>query len=442
MAYNSDPILELLPLCINDKEWYRYIMQLNAFGLNYQTAPIHIREKFAFSPEALPHALQALLAQQDIQEAAILSTCHRTEIYCHTTQPECAIDWLSAYYHIDRQALSPYLYHFQAIDAARHAFRVASGLDSMMLGEVQILGQLKSAVKIAQENGALGTLLNGLFQHTFQVAKTIRSQTDIGTNSVSMAAACLRLAERIFPSIESCRVLFIGAGEMITLCATHFATHKPKSIHIANRTFERGIALAEKVGGQAIILAELPHTLSDYDIVISSTASTLPILGKGMIEEAIRKRRRKPIFMVDLAVPRDIEAQAGELSDVYLYTVDDLALMVEKAKASRSLAALEAENLIDVQINLFTHWFQQRAMVPTIRHLHDQAERIRQNELKRAKKLLLKGESIEHVLETLSLGMMKKTLHTPFTALQNASIAQQDDIIKLIRKIYHLHDSE
>ena len=417
-------------------------MHLSAFGLNYQTAPLHVREKFAFSTQELPHALKTLLSHQEIHEAAILSTCNRTEIYCHTTQPENAVAWLSQYYQMDHHALSPYLYHFQALDAARHAFRVASGLDSMMLGEAQILGQLKHAVKIAQENGGLGTLLNGLFQHTFHVAKAIRSQTSIGTNSVSMAAACLRLAERIFPKIEDCRILFIGAGEMITLCATHFAAHHPQDIDIANRTLERGTALAQKVGGQARMLAELPHILSDYDIVISSTASALPILGKGMIEGAIRKRRHRPIFMVDLAVPRDIEAEAGELEDVYLYTIDDLALMVDKAKESRTLAALEAENIIEVEVNVFMQWLQQRTVVPTIRRLREQAEQTRQIELKRAKKLLSQGKPIEQILETLSLAIMNKYLHAPFIALQHASTTQEEETIDLVRKIYRLHDSK
>jgi glutamyl-tRNA reductase len=417
-------------------------MSLTAFGLNYQTAPLAIREKIAFGAAQLPEALNALLALPGVQEAAILSTCNRTEIYCNASQPEKALDWLVAHYQLEKTTLLPYLYRFDAADTARHAFRVACGLDSMVLGEAQILGQLKEAVRIAQENGALGSVLNGLFQRAFQVAKEVRTQTQIGSNSVSMAAACVRLAERIFPTIEACHVLFIGAGKMITLCATYFAAQHPKSIRIANRTQERGEALAQSVGGQAILLTDLPEHLAEYDIVISSTASTLPIVGKGMIEGALRKRRRKPIFMVDLAVPRDIEAEAGQLNDVYLYTVDDLASLVEEARDARALAALEAESIIDVQVASFVTWLQSRAIVPTIRDLKDSAERIRRNELIRAKKMLANGALLEDILESLSQGMMNKYLHAPLMTLHQAAATQQDELINLIRRIYHLHDAD
>ena len=417
-------------------------MLLTAFGLNYQTAPLAIREKIAFSAEQLPEALNALLGLAGVQEAAILSTCNRTEVYCNATQPDKAIEWLAAHYQLEKTTLLPYLYRFNAEDTARHVFRVASGLDSMVLGEAQILGQLKKAVRIAQDNGALGSLLNGLFQRAFEVAKEVRTQTQIGSNSVSMAAACLRLAERIFPSIKECHILFIGAGEMITLCATYFAAHHPKSIRVANRTRERGEALAQRVGGQAILLTDLPEHLADYDIVISSTASTLPIVGKGMIEGALRKRRRKPIFMVDLAVPRDIEVEAGQLNDIYLYTVDDLISMVEQGQDARALAAIQAESIIDVQVGEFTAWLQSRAIVPTIRDLKDSAERIRRNEVIRAKKMLTKGASVEDMLEALSHGIMNKYLHAPLMTLHQASASQQDELINLIRRIYHLHDAD
>lgn len=413
---------------------------LCTLGLNYQTAPLAIREKLAFSSQELPSALHTLLTIKGMKEAAILSTCHRTEIYCHTDRPEEALNWLSQRYDIEHTDLSPYLYHFQAQDAVRHLFRVAAGLDSMVLGEAQILGQLKQAARIAQEQGATGSLLNGLFQHTFQIAKVIRTQTNIGSDSVSMAAACLRLAERIFPSIETCRVLFVGAGEMINLCATYLSARHPKSMHIANRTLTHGEALAQKIGAQTILLADLPQYLADYDIVISSTASTLPILGKGMIEAAIRKRRHKPIFMVDLAVPRDIEAEAGELNDVYLYTVDDLASVVENGKENRLLASKTAENMVEIQVDAFSQWLKQRAISPTIRRLQDYADDIRHQELLRAKKRLAKGESIDEVLKLLSEAMMNKYLHAPFTALQQASITEKTEMIEVIQHIYHLHD--
>lgn len=417
-------------------------MPLTAFGLNYQTTPVAIREKLAVGADELPAALNSLLNLRDVQEAAILSTCNRTEIYCNATSPAGAIEWLANHCGLESEVLKPYLYVLEAKATAHHVFRVASGLDSMVLGEAQILGQLKNAIRIAQENGTLGSLLNGLFQRAFQVAKTVRSQTRIGANSVSMAAASLRLAQRIFPSIHDCRVLFIGAGEMITLCATYFAAQGPKRISIANRTRERGEALARQVNGDAILLVDLPEHLATYDIIISSTASPLPILGKGLIEGAIRKRRRKPVFMVDLAVPRDIEAAAGQLSDVYLYTIDDLSAIVEEAKEARALAAEEAESILAVEVEQFMTWLAGRAIIPTIRDLKAHAERIRRNELLKAKKRLASGQSLDDTLEALSQAMMNKYLHPPLMTLNQASASQQDELINLIRRIYHLHDAD
>jgi glutamyl-tRNA reductase len=414
-------------------------MQLFTLGINHQTAPLAVREQVAFHAESLEQALHDLVGHRPVKEAAILSTCNRTEIYCNTDNPQQAIEWLADYHHIKKQAIEPHLYTLPQDEAVKHAFRVASGLDSMVLGETQILGQLKQAVNTAERAGTLGTLLHKLFQRTFSVAKEVRTQTEIGANSVSMAAAAVRLAERIFPSIKDQNVLFIGAGEMIELCANHFAAHHPKHITVANRTLERASALALRLGGSAITLNELPDHLATHDIIITSTASPLPILGKGLVERVIKQRKHRPIFMVDLAVPRDIEAEVGELDDVFLYTVDDLAQVIEAGLGNRQLAAEEAEAIIEVQVEDFMHWMDTRSVVPTIRALRDHAERQRRHELERAQRLLDKGEDPREVLEQMSRALANKFLHDSSHALNHASGEDRAQLEALLRRLYHIH---
>jgi len=330
-----------------------------------------------------------------VREAAILSTCNRTEIYCATEQPEAAAEWLAEYHSLEREAIKPFLYTLSPRDSVRHAFRVASGLDSMVVGEAQILGQMKDAVRLAENAGTLGMHLHKLFQRAFAVAKEVRTSTAIGANTVSMAAAAVQLAERIFESVSSQKILFIGAGEMIELCATHFCARQPKQVTVANRTVERGRVLADRFGGHAIRLDELADTLGQYDIVVSCTASPLPIIGLGMVERAIKARRHRPMFMVDLAVPRDIESEVGELDDVFLYTVDDLAQVVASGIESRQAAVIQAEAIIDTQVDSFLHWMESRDTVPLIRSLRDAAERNRRHELDHAMKRLAAGDSPE-----------------------------------------------
>ncbi|MFO1234558.1 MAG: glutamyl-tRNA reductase, partial [Rivihabitans pingtungensis] len=289
-------------------------MQLVALGLNHHTAPLAIREQLAFPAEQLADALRDLTDSRAAHEAAILSTCNRTEIYAGAENIDAVLHWLARNRGLDVDTLRPYLYLLDAEAAARHAFRVASGLDSMVLGETQIVGQIKDAVRAAEQCGALGVLLNTLFQKTFSAAKAVRSQTAIGANSVSMAAAGVKLALQIFPSIRELNVLFIGAGEMIELVATHFAAQQPAGITVANRTLERGERLAQEFGGRAIVLQDLASQLAQHDVVVTSTASPVPVLGKGAVEKALKARRHKPMFMLDLAVPRDIEAEVGELA--------------------------------------------------------------------------------------------------------------------------------
>lgn len=414
-------------------------MQLFAFGLNHQTAPVSIREKVAFHVESLTQALTDLVGKHPVKEAAILSTCNRTEIYCNTHAPEETLDWLAQFHRLPRPDIQPYLYTLPQEQAVKHAFRVASGLDSMVLGEAQILGQLKQAVKTAEQAGTLGTLLHKLFQHTFSVAKEVRTSTEIGASSVSMSAAAVRLAERIFPSITEQRVLFIGAGEMIDLCASHFAARHPKTITVANRTLERANLLAHRYRGHAITLNELPDHLAAHDIVVTSTASPLPILGKGLVERVIKARRHAPMFMVDLAVPRDIEPEVGELDDVFLYTVDDLAHVVQEGVGNRQAAAAEAETIIENRVADFMHWMEVRSAVPTIRAIQDQAERYRRHELDRARRALAKGENAADVLEQMSRALANKFLHIPSHALNHLSGEERAELEGWLRRLYNVH---
>ena len=412
-------------------------MQLYTIGLNHTTAPIAVRENVAFTDANLRHALSDLTANNAV-EAAILSTCNRTEIYVQSTTPEPIVNWLANYHRLEFAKIQPYTYTLTNHEAVKHAFRVASGLDSMVLGEPQILGQFKQSVKVAQEAGTLGTNLHKLFQRTFEVAKEVRTTTDIGGSSISMAAAAVKLSQRIFGDIKNQNVLLIGAGEMIALCADHFAAQKPKSITVANRTLERGAALAEKIGCQAILLNDLPARFAEFDIVITSTASQLPIVGLGMVERAVKARKHRPIFMVDLAVPRDIEPEVAQLDDVFLYTVDDLAQVVSDGMENRQSAAIAAEMIVEARVESFMQWLAKRDSVPTIKALRDQAEATRKLELDKALKLMQKGESAEKVLEALSNALTNKFLHAPSHVLNQAEGDEHARLEQLLRHIYQI----
>jgi glutamyl-tRNA reductase len=415
-------------------------MSLYALGLNHQTAPLNVREQVAFNPDTLGHALRDLLARPKVKEAAILSTCNRTEVYFHGVEPQPVVRWLEEFHHVPRDALSPYVYALPREQAVTHAFRVASGLDSMVLGEPQILGQMKQAVRHAEAAGTLGLVLNRLFQRTFAVAKDVRTQTDIGSASISMAAAAVKLAERIFPSIADQRLLLIGAGEMIELTATHFVAKNPKAVTIANRTLERGSQLADRFKAEAITLNEMPDRLHEFDIVVTCTASQLPIIGKGLLERVTKVRRHSPIFIVDLAVPRDVEREAAELDDVFLYTVDDLANIIKDNLQVRREAVAQAEQMIAAQTDSFLRWLEGRAVVPTITALHGHHEQLRSAELERARKLLVAGTPPEQVLEALARGLTNKFLHAPTQALNQAGDAERAELVAMFEKIYRIPD--
>ncbi len=421
-------------------------MTLYALGLNHHTAPLDIRERVVFHVERLGEAL-AEAKQRFGAEAAILSTCNRTELYLSAAgdggaQEEAragAAQWIASYHGVDPVELARYLYTLPREHAVRHAFRVASGLDSMVLGEPQILGQMKDAARSAEAAGTLGTVLNKLFQRSFAVAKEVRSTTQLGANSVSMAAAAVKLAARIFPSLKDQKVLLVGAGEMIELCATHLAAQGPERITVANRTLERGQALAHRFNGRAIELRELAGQLHEYDVVVSCTASSLPILGKGMVERALKARRRRPMFMVDLAVPRDIEPEVAELDDVFLYTIDDLQEIVQANLDARRSAVDQAEAIVETQVVQFMHWLQTRASVPLIRQLRDQAEDARQHEVERAMRLLARGDDPRQVLEALSQGLTNKLIHAPTEALKEATGEERRTLAETIARLFRLN---
>jgi glutamyl-tRNA reductase len=413
-------------------------MQLFAFGINHVSAPLAVREQVVFHAENLIGALRELVDRRPVKEAAIISTCNRTEIYCSTSEPSAAVDWMAGYHRLKAQQIEPYLYKLPQEKAVKHAFRVASGLDSMVLGEPQILGQFKQAVRTAQAAGTLGLLLNKLFQRAFAVAKTVRSETEIGAATVSMASAAVGLAQRIYASIPESSVLFVGAGEMIELTATHFAAQHPRRMVFANRTLERAQALADRFPGRAITLNDLPSQLASHDIVVSCTASTLPIIGKGLVESALKARKHRPMLIYDLAVPRDVEGEVGALDDVFLYTVDDLGKLAREGMDVRVNAMAQAEVIIENQVTDFMRWLGNRELVPAIRALRDSAERARRHEMERAMRRLAKGDDPRVVLESLSHGLAAKLLHAPTHALSHARDDERDQLAELLARLYQI----
>ncbi|APZ42914.1 glutamyl-tRNA reductase [Acidihalobacter ferrooxydans] len=416
-------------------------MPLVTIGINHKTAPLDVREKVVFAPEQMNNALHELIELPGLREAAILSTCNRTELYCNlqeTAPHGPVIDWLGQYHRFDSQSLRPYLYDFSDADAVKHTIRVASGLDSMVLGEPQILGQLKTAYGVAAEHGTLGKYLRRLFQHAFAVAKHVRTDTAIGSSAVSVAFAAVSLARQIFADLSQQRALLIGAGETIELAARHLRGNGLTEAIVANRTPERAARLANEIGAMAISLTDIPQVLHQADIIISSTASPLPILGKGAVERAIRQRRHQPMFMVDLAVPRDIEPEVGTLDDVYLYTVDDLERVVAENIASRYEAATQAEEIVAAQTEHFMGWLRAQDVVSLIRSYRDRAERTRDDVLHKAQRQLAQGRPPEEVLTFLAETLTNKLTHEPTAALDHAARDGRLELIAAAHELLHL----
>lgn len=435
--YHSALILDLSP-----KRVFGGRMALLALGINHKTAPVEVRERVAFAPERIVEAMDAAKAHAELKEIAILSTCNRTELYCSSELEgtRTLLEWLGEYHGLDPDQLQNCSYALWNEDAARHMMRVASGLDSLVLGEPQILGQLKSAYSLSQEHGCVGAELGRLFQQTFSVAKQVRTDTAIGQNPVSVAYAAVSLAQHIFADMDRSKALLIGAGETIELVARHLSQAGVKDITVANRTLSRALSLAEEFDGKAILLGDIPDALPDADIVIASTASQLPILGKGAVESALKKRKHRPIFMVDIAVPRDIEAQVGELDDVYLYTVDDLKEVIEENQRSREDAARQAEEIIDAGAHDFLRQLRSLESVDVLTAFRGQSEELRDQELDKALKQLANGKDAEEVMRSLARGLTNKMLHHPTIQMRKSSAEGRTDLIDLVQELYQLGD--
>lgn len=415
-------------------------MAIVTLGLNHTTAPVSVRERIAFPAEKLKNALRDLILQTPAEEAAILSTCNRTELYWEAPlpSPRPVIDWLSTHHHLRCEEIAPYLYTYTDSGTIRHMFRVACGLDSLILGEPQILGQMKTAYQTASESGTLGKHLGKLFQHTFATAKKVRSDTAIGSSPVSVAFAAVRLAQRIFDDLSEQTALLIGAGETIELTARHLHEQGVGAILIANRSYDRAHTLAMQFNGLAISLHEIPRHLAHADIVVTATASPLPILGKGSVESAIKARKHKPIFMVDLAVPRDIEAEVEDLPDVYLYTVDDLHSVVAENLRSRQEAASQAEEIIDQEVEHFLGWLRAQGATATIRDFRRQAEAQRDAALEHTLRELRAGGAPEDALRHLAHLLTNKLLHIPSTQIRQAGENERHDLIAAARELFKL----
>ncbi|MBB6343247.1 glutamyl-tRNA reductase [Pseudomonas fluvialis] len=419
-------------------------MAFLALGINHKTASVAVRERVAFTPEQMVEALQQLCRLTPSSEAAILSTCNRSELYLKLDEMDvqAVLAWLAGYHGLPLSDLQACAYVHENEQAVRHMMRVACGLDSMILGEPQILGQLKSAYAVAREAGTVGPLLGRLFQATFSTAKSVRTDTAIGENPVSVAFAAVSLAKQIFADLHRSQALLIGAGETITLVARHLHEQGIKRIVVANRTLERASSLAEQFGAHAILLADIPDELINSDIVISSTASQLPILGKGAVERALKKRRHKPIFMVDIAVPRDIEPEVGELDDVYLYSVDDLHEVIEENLKSRQGAARAAEEMVAVGAEEFMARLRELAAVDVLKAYRQQAETLRDDELQKAQRQLANGAPADEVLAQLARGLTNKLLHAPSVQLKKLSAEGRLDALALAQELFALDEGE
>jgi glutamyl-tRNA reductase len=413
-------------------------MPLLAIGLNHQTAPLALRERVAFDAAALPAALAALRAQPGVSEAALVSTCNRTEIYAEVEagREDVPARWLARSQGLDESALDAYLYRHADAEAVRHLFRVATGLDSMVLGEPQILGQVKEAWQAARAAGSLGNPLDRLFQQGFAVAKRVRTDTRIGAHPVSVAYAAVRLARQVFARLEQASVLLVGAGDTIELAARHLADAKVQRLLVANRTLEHAQALAARHGGVALPLSELPRHLAEADIVISATASRMPVIARADVAAALAARRHRPMFLLDLAVPRDIEAEAGTLPDAYLYTVDDLEQAIEENRASRREAAQQAEAIIDLQVEHYLAWWRAQGRQDALRRLRADGEAAREQVLAKARQDLAQGEAPDQVLQRLAHQLTNRLLHAPSTALRQAALDGDADLLRAAERIY------
>jgi glutamyl-tRNA reductase len=415
-------------------------MTIVVLGVNHKTAPIALRERLTFGADIIVGALRDLLQQPGVDEGLILSTCNRTEVYCALDRPNSlsVSHWLGRFHGVPQEHITPYVYTYTDRAAVCHLLRVANGLDSLVLGEPQILGQVKRAFQTASQARAIGKLLGRLFQHTFAVSKQVRTDTAIGNSPVSVAFAAVGLARQIFSDLAQQTALLIGAGETIELAARHLKQHGIGRMIVANRTVERAHLLAAQLDGYAIALTEIATHLPEADIVISSTASPLPVLGKGTVESALKKRKHRPVLMVDLAVPRDIEPEVAQLADVYLYTVDDLEGVVEENRRSRQEAAVQAQEIIDFHTDEFMAWLRSLDAVGLIQDYRQQAEQLRDTVLERARHLLAHGRSAEEALDYLAHTLTNKLLHAPSARMRQAGMEGRPELLLAANELFQL----
>ncbi|GIU18894.1 glutamyl-tRNA reductase [Shewanella colwelliana] len=396
-------------------------MSLVAIGINHKTATVDLREKVAFAPDRIHDAMKSLASHTKTGEAVIVSTCNRTELYCNTGEEEAVIAWLEEYHQLAHEDVLPCLYKYQGQEVVQHLMRVSAGLDSLILGEPQILGQVKQSFVKAKEAGTVAVTMDRLFQNTFSVAKKVRTETEIGAAAVSVAFAAVSMAKHIFSALSATKVLLIGAGETIELVARHLKDNGVETMTVANRTVSRAEAMCEEFGATAITLEQIPEYLPKADIVISSTASPLPILGKGMVEKALKQRRHQPMLLVDIAVPRDIEAEVGDLDDAFLYTVDDLQSIIEQNMASRREAAEQAEIIVEEESHLFMEWIRSLESVDSIREYRTQSMAVKDELVERAINKLAQGGDSEQLILELANKLTNKLIHAPTQALTAAS---------------------
>jgi len=417
-------------------------MALIALGLNHHSAPVALRERVAFAPDATRAALAGLTAEPGVREAAILSTCNRTELYCNVEAgaESSPFAWLHRHQSLSGANIDEFLYRHHDADAVRHLFRVATGLESMVLGEPQILGQVKDAYAFARDARTLDTPLERLFQNTFAVAKRVRSDTRIGANPVSVAFTAVRLAERVFADLREASVLLIGAGETIELAARHLSEARVRRLIVANRTLDNAQALATRFGGYATALSDLDRHLPEADIVISSTAAREPVLSRSMVANAISARRHKPMFLVDIAVPRDIDPAVGTLDDVFLYTIDDLRGVIDENLRSRQQAAREAEAMIELSVEHFMGWWRALELHNPVSDLRRTAETSRDDVLAKARVLLARGKSPEEVLDFLAHTLTNKLLHAPSANLRAAALRGDAELLLAAERLFDPRD--
>ena len=426
-------------------------MQLAVTGINHSTANIALRERVAFPPAIVTGALRQAIGLPEVNEAVIVSTCNRTEVYLGFSGPgpepdegsgryRLTLEWLAEFHGMSADELAPASYFHEGGEAVRHLMRVAAGLDSMVLGEPQILGQIKSAFALSREQELIGGNLARAFEAAFSVAKEVRTETAIGASPVSVAYAAVTLAGRIFSDLSRLQVLLVGAGKTIELAARHLAEKGVRGIVVANRTLDNALQLAGKFSGEGALLADLPELLVDADIVISSTSSQLPLIGKGVVERAIRRRKHRPMLLVDLAVPRDIEVEVSEIPDAYLYGIDDIGSVIEDSVNSRREAAVQAGSLIDLGMEKFLSQLRSRNAVATLRRLRGKADAIRETELEQAQRELKKGGDAGAVLESLARAITNKLIHSPSVRMKQASAEGRDEMLRVTRELFELDE--